>query len=107
MLHRHRAHQEALARIAFLVEEQAIGVLTGEVGSGKTVAARAAVAAREPSRYSVICPANPAIGIRGLYAEIDSRLGGEPRFFKSAHRPGGRALGERGQRARTTGRGDR
>ena len=32
MLHRHRAHQEALARISFLVSEQAIGVLTGEVG---------------------------------------------------------------------------
>ena len=84
MLHRHRAHQEALARIAFLVEEQAIGVLTGEVGSGKTVAARAAIAALEPSRHSVIYLANPAIGARGLYAEIVSRLGGEPRFFKSA-----------------------
>ena len=75
MLHRHRAHQEALARIAFLVEEQAIGVLTGEVGSGKTVAARAAIAALEPSRHSVIYLANPAIGARGLYAEIVSRLG--------------------------------
>ena len=28
-LHRHHGHQEALARIAFLVAEQAIGVLTG------------------------------------------------------------------------------
>jgi type II secretory pathway predicted ATPase ExeA len=84
MLHRHRGHQEALARISFLVQEQAIGVLTGEVGSGKTVAARAAISELEPSRYSVIYLANPSIGARGLYAEIVSRLGGEPRFFKSA-----------------------
>ena len=84
MLHRHRGHQEAVARISFLVQEQAIGVLTGEVGSGKTVAARAAIAELEPSRYSVIYLANPAIGARGIYAEIVSRLGGEPRFFKSA-----------------------
>lgn len=84
MLHRHRGHQEAVARISFLVQEQTIGVLTGEVGSGKTVAARAAISELEPSRYSVIYLANPAVGARGIYAEIVSRLGGEPRFFKSA-----------------------
>ena len=83
-LHRHHGHQEALARISFLVAEQAIGVLTGEVGSGKTVAARAAMAQLEPSRHSVIYLSNPAIGARGIYAEIVARLGGEPRFFKSA-----------------------
>jgi type II secretory pathway predicted ATPase ExeA len=84
MLHLHHAHREALARISFLVQEQAIGVVTGEVGSGKTVAARAAISELEPSRYSVIYLANPAVGARGIYAEIVSRLGGEPRFFKSA-----------------------
>ena len=84
MLHRHRSHQEALARISFLVQEQAIGVLTGEVGSGKTVAARAAMSELESSRHSIIYLANPAMGARGIYAEIVARLGGEPRFFKSA-----------------------
>lgn len=83
-LHRHAGHQEAVARIGFLVSEQAIGVVTGEVGSGKTVAARAAMASLEPSRHSVIYLANPAMGARGLYAEIVSRLGGEPRFHKAA-----------------------
>ena len=37
-LNQHRAHQEAVARIAWCVSEQAIGVVTGECGSGKTVA---------------------------------------------------------------------
>jgi type II secretory pathway predicted ATPase ExeA len=76
-------HQEAVARVSFLVAEKAVGVLTGEVGSGKTVAARAAVAGLEPSRHAVIYLPNPAIGARGLYAEVVSRLGGEPRFHKA------------------------
>jgi type II secretory pathway predicted ATPase ExeA len=83
-LYRSLGHQEAVARIAFLVGEAAIGVVTGEVGSGKTVAARAAVADLEPSRHTVIYLPNPAVGARGLYAEVVSRLGDEPRFHKAA-----------------------
>ena len=44
MLHRHAAHGEAVARIGWCVAEHRIGVITGEVGAGKTVAVRAAVA---------------------------------------------------------------
>ena len=55
-LYKTAGHQEAVAR--FLVSEQAIGVLTGEVGSGKTVATRAAVAELEPSRKRRV-PAQP------------------------------------------------
>ena len=82
-LYKTAGHQEAVARVSFLVSEQAIGVLTGEVGSGKTVAARAAVAELEPSRHTVIYLPNPAVGARGLYAEVVARLGGEPRFHKA------------------------
>ena len=39
------AHAEAKARIAYLVEDGALGLITGEVGSGKTTAVRAAVSA--------------------------------------------------------------
>lgn len=84
MLHCHHGHQEALARISFLVQDRAIGALIGEVGSRKTVCSRAAISQFKPSRYSDIYLANPAIGARGIYAKIVSRLGGEPRFFKSA-----------------------
>jgi len=84
MLHRSRGHAEAVARIGWLVGERAIGVVTGEVGVGKTVAARAAVAALDPSRHTVIYQANPAVGARGLYAAIVTALGGMPRFHKAA-----------------------
>ena len=44
MLHRHASHAEAVARISWCINERALGVITGEVGAGKTV-----VAARSPA----------------------------------------------------------
>ncbi len=72
-LHLHEGHLEAVARIGFLVDESAIGVITGEVGSGKTVAVRKAMSLLEPSRHSVVYLANPALGTKGIYAGIVSR----------------------------------
>ena len=83
MLHRTAGHSEAVARIAWCISERALGVVTGEVGSGKTVATRAATAALDASRHSVIYLGNPAIGARGLYAGIVLALGGTPRYQKS------------------------
>ncbi|MGH2707682.1 MAG: ExeA family protein [Actinomycetota bacterium] len=83
-LYRRQGHAEAVARITWLVGEAALGVLTGEVGSGKTVAARAAVAALDPTRHSVVYLSNPAVGARGIYAQIVSSLGGAPRVHKAA-----------------------
>lgn len=77
------AHAEAVARIGFCVAESSLGVVTGEVGAGKTVAVRAAVAALDPLRHHLIYIANPAIGTRGLYVTIVSALGAKPRFFRA------------------------
>ncbi len=52
MLHSHCAHAEAVARIQWCISEQAIGVISGECGAGKTVAARAAVAGLDASRHT-------------------------------------------------------
>ena len=78
-----KAHEEAVARIGFLVAESALGVLTGDVGSGKTVAVRAAVSAVDPTRHQVIYVANPAFGTRGLYVTIVRALGAEPRYLRA------------------------
>ena len=61
MLHAHRAHAEAVARISWCITEQAIGVISGECGAGKTVAARAAVATLDASRHTILCvgPCSP------------------------------------------------
>jgi len=80
MLHRHTAHGEAAARISWTINERALGVITGEVGVGKTVAARAALASLDPSRHIVIYLGNPAVGTRGIHHAIVTALGGTPRF---------------------------
>jgi len=84
MLHRHGGHAEAVARIGWCVTERALGVITGEVGAGKTVAIRAALAGLDTSRHTIIYLGNPAVGGRGLYAGIVRALGAVPRFHKAA-----------------------
>jgi len=81
MLHRHRSHQEAVARITWCVEQHHIGVITGEVGAGKTVAVRAATSALDASRHVAVYIANPAIGVRGLLHHIVAALGAVPSFY--------------------------
>lgn len=83
MLYRSRAHAEALARITWLIAERAIGVVTGEVGSGKTVSVRAATAALDASRHALIYLAQPGTGVRGIYAEIVRSLGATPCYQRS------------------------
>jgi type II secretory pathway predicted ATPase ExeA len=78
-LHRH-AHGEAAARITWAVTEKAIGVITGEVGVGKTVAARTALAGLDPARHITIYVGNPAVGTRGICRAIVAALGQTPRF---------------------------
>ncbi len=83
MLHRYRGHAEAVARLRWCIEEKNLSVITGEVGAGKTVAVRAAVADLDASRHTIVYLANPATGTRGLYAGIVAALGAVPRFHKA------------------------
>jgi type II secretory pathway predicted ATPase ExeA len=71
-LFRGNAHKEAVARLRYLIDARGLGVLTGEVGSGKTVAVRAATHGLDTSRHNVIYLANPMVGTRG-YLELFSR----------------------------------
>jgi type II secretory pathway predicted ATPase ExeA len=78
MLHRHAVHNEAVARITWCIAEHALGVVTGEVGVGKTVAARAAIAAVDQARHTIIYLPNPTVGARGIHHQIVTCLGGRP-----------------------------
>ncbi len=75
MLHRHAAHNEAVARITWCISERAIGVITGEVGAGKTVSVRTVLAGLDPSKHTVIYLPNPMIGVRGTHEEIVNTFG--------------------------------
>lgn len=81
MLHRHAGHAEAVARISWCVDQRALGVITGEVGAGKTVAVRAATAALDGSRHVVIYLPNPSVGVRGMLHHIVAALGQVPSFY--------------------------
>jgi len=83
-LHAYRSHAEAVARIQWCIAERAIGVVTGECGSGKTVAARAAVAGLDASRHTVVYLGTPGVGLRGMYAGIVAALGGVARFHAAS-----------------------
>jgi type II secretory pathway predicted ATPase ExeA len=84
MLHAHAAHGEAVARISWCISEQAIGVISGECGAGKTVAVRAAVSGLDASRHTVLYLGTPGVGLRGIYGLIITTLGGTPRFHHAA-----------------------
>jgi type II secretory pathway predicted ATPase ExeA len=80
-LSHHKAHDEAVARISWAVAQRQLAVIAGEVGAGKTVAARAALAGLEPSRHQIIYIPNPTIGMRGIHTAVTEALGGQPAFY--------------------------
>jgi type II secretory pathway predicted ATPase ExeA len=87
MLHRHPGHGEAVARIGWCVDQHALGVITGEVGAGKTVAIRAATAALDASRHVIIYLPNPSVGVRGMLHHIVTALGHVPNFYTATLAP--------------------
>jgi type II secretory pathway predicted ATPase ExeA len=74
------AHKEAVARLRWLISARGLGVLTGEVGSGKTVAVRAAADGLDASRHNLIYLPNPQVGVRGIHGAVAHALGQTPRF---------------------------
>ena len=77
------SHQEAVARIRFSISESLLGVITGEVGVGKTVAVRAATSQLDATAHHIIYVATPTFGVRGLYLTIVHALGAKPRAQKA------------------------
>jgi type II secretory pathway predicted ATPase ExeA len=78
------AHKEAVARLRWLISARGLGAITGEVGSGKTAAVRAATSGLDPSRHTLIYLPNPQIGVRGIHGAIAHALGQVPRFHHAS-----------------------
>ena len=57
------------------------------VGSGKTVAVRAATAALDGSRHAIIYLPNPSVGMRGMLHHIVTALGHTPKFYTATLAP--------------------
>jgi len=98
-----KGHAEAVARIRWAITGRQICVIAGEVGAGKTAAARAALAGIEPARHIPIYIPDPTIGLKGIHAVIVTALGGQPHYANATLAiQAARHLGvERDERGRT------
>jgi general secretion pathway protein A len=74
--------KELSARLTYLVRERGVGLVTGEIGSGKSTAVRAFTASLDFNRHLVVYLANPTTGMTGLYRDLLLNLGYEPPFSK-------------------------
>jgi type II secretory pathway predicted ATPase ExeA len=82
------SHQEAVARIRFCIAESSLGVVTGEVGVGKTVAARTAVAGLDPVRHTIVYLPNPASASGACAPRSSARSAATPLPQGRPGRPG-------------------
>ncbi len=73
-LYESRKHAEALARLHHAVEEQDIVLLTGEIGSGKTLLSRAFIDSLDDSYFPVLI-INPRLSPSQLLRTVALRLG--------------------------------
>lgn len=76
-------HQEIKARLTYLLWERGIGLVTGEVGSGKSTALRAFAEGLDPNRYLVIYPS-----LRSRVGSGQPRSGHDRRIPGHGHCPG-------------------
>jgi len=74
-------HQELLARLRYLVQSRGFGLVTGEVGSGKSTAVRALAATLDASRNPVFYVSQSGLTPRNLYRDISLQLGLDPGFY--------------------------
>ena len=78
-----QAWNQAKARLQFLADHHGAGLLTGEVGSGKSTAARTFTAALNPNLYKILylhwTPGSTLDLLRQLALELDSGTGSLPR----------------------------
>ena len=69
------ARQEAEARLRHLLDLRGIGLLTGEVGCGKTTVCRAVTAGLHPGRYRVLYVSLTTGNVMDMYKSIAWELG--------------------------------
>lgn len=74
------AHREALARLQLMVENRYPGLLTGEVGSGKSLLIRRLFQSLDSMRYLPIYISKANLKPRDLYGELLRYAGEVPPF---------------------------
>lgn len=79
-LYQSKGHKEALARLQLMVESNNLGVLTGEVGSGKSTLIRSLFQGLDAKRYFPIYITMTGLRTRDFYGELLHHVGEEIPF---------------------------
>lgn len=79
-LYKSKGHQEALGRLHLMVENCHLGVLTGEVGSGKSTLIRSLFQSLNAKRYFPIYISTTGLKPRDFYGELLRHVGEEIPF---------------------------
>ncbi len=77
-----RHHQEALARLEYVVEERGIALITGEIGTGKTTLSRALIDSLG-DQYKPVLVLNPRFAPARFLRMLARRLEISPKYLKS------------------------
>lgn len=93
-----RGHQEAMARLKLMIEHRHLGVLTGEVGSGKSMLIRRLFITLESAVYLPIYLSMRRLTPRDFYGALLSQVGVEPAYSVAK----ARQLWDEALHARTT-----
>ncbi len=75
-------HKEMLARMKYTAERRQFALFTGEVGAGKSTAARLLTNSLHPARYHVLYITDSDLTPRNFYYEALHQLGHIPRFYR-------------------------
>lgn len=73
-------HQEALARLQLMIQKRYLGVLTGEVGSGKSTLVRHLVKSLDQMRFQAVYISMADLKPRDFYGELLRQLGEVPPY---------------------------
>lgn len=74
--------QELSARLDYIVKTRSLGVITGEIGAGKSTAIRALASRLDPIRHPFLYIADSALEPRGFYREVLAQFGITPAFHQ-------------------------
>lgn len=77
-----RQHQEALARLEYVVEERGLALITGEIGTGKTTLSRALID-KFDDQFKAILLLNPRFAPAQFLRLLAQKLDLTPKHYKS------------------------
>jgi general secretion pathway protein A len=79
-LFRSQQHQELIARLQYIIRTRAFGLITGEVGAGKSTAVRALYDQLDRTQHQFVYIADAELNPRSFYRDVLTQLGIEAPF---------------------------